>query len=70
MVHSSVPSGDALDILEAEDRVDNAVGADAVLLEEDHRRPGARDLADAELAEGDVAAFGDSVENCLADAAL
>jgi hypothetical protein len=43
-----------LNILELEDLLDDAVGADAKLLEQNHRGSGARNLANAHLAKNQV----------------
>merc|ERR1719423_579680 len=52
------------------DGLDDALGADAKLLEEDEGRSGARDLADAHFAEDDVLLLGNHVKNSVADSAL
>ena len=59
-----------LDVLELEDLVDDAVGADAVLLEQDHRRSGPGNLADAHLAKDQMSLLGNGVQDGLADATL
>ena len=43
-----------LNILELEDLLDDAVGADAELLEQDHRGSGARNLTNAHLAKNQI----------------
>ena len=61
---------DGLDVLELEDLVDDAVGADAVLLEQDHRRSGPGNLADAHLAKDQMSLLGNGVQDGLADTTL
>ena len=52
------------------DGLDDALGADAKLLEEDEGRSGAGDLADAHFAEDDALLLGNHVKNSVADSAL
>ncbi len=59
-----------LGILELENLLYDAVGADSVLLEQDHRGSGSRHLSNAHLAQNQIAGLGDCVKNSFADASL